>query len=233
MKKTQYASFLLPVIDGEIFLGERVKEPNANKFGAIGGKSRFDSGLGLIHFPQYMTKPGGSRERTIADRLARHERREFVAETAVREFCEEVFYDKRYPDDFNKDDITDVVRLGCVVDHHEMFPDTDLMCYVNIGIVNRRDFSLKADELRSMQTLRILSGSQIFPITTIALLQLRFLCEEGIVGDVEQYKAYKGFDLLSQIPTDLHLSSALETSMYGGVHYCLERGLDLPKAATG
>jgi hypothetical protein len=163
----KYASFLIPVIDGEIYLGQRNTQPYKGFFGAIGGKSDPSKSTELPHL---IEKPGGRLQLSIADRIAQQEGREFPGTTAVREFWEEVF-NASCPEE---GELTDRLRLGLIVD---TAPDgTAYHCHFHLANVHRKDIHLSQRELSAFLPLRDIPSDRIFPISQIALEEVRWRC---------------------------------------------------------
>lgn len=211
-----HAAFLIPVIDGQIYLCKRGTEPFKGYFGAVGGKSDLLSGNNVLGMPNKIIKPGGQRVKSLADQVAKSLGRENPAEAACREFCEEIFSELKYPQDFSPTDITDVYKLGMVEDQPPGYTKISV-CYFHIAQVHRKDFSLSSREVRSFKPLaEITQDEQIFPITKMALEQIRHLCASEEIELVSGSTAYSRMNLEKQIPT-IHLSTYKHTDMCGPV----------------
>ncbi len=200
----KFASFLFPVMpDGQIYVGQRVKDPHAGKWGAVGGKSDPRNINGVWDQPSYKTTLGGARVMRVGDVIAQHLGVEFPSQTSAREVAEELFHGKK----LSEGDITDIVRLGSVVDidstgreHH---------CYVHVGRINRDDVRLKPGELEGFKPLTEINPNDLYPISKISLFELQERLK--LFGDTG-FKPYNSSELLAQIP-DFELPEYMVTSM--------------------
>src|SRR3989344_2378241 len=113
-------SFMIPVINGDIYLGRRVKEPYKEYWSAIGGKAE----PRILPYSQLpwsrpciREKMGGHKviSRMDEDRLRKG--KEVLFETAARELCEEIFPHKKYPGDFKAGDIAHFYNLNFIRDN--------------------------------------------------------------------------------------------------------------------
>jgi len=197
----RHASFLIPIIDGKIWLGQRVKDPHSGKWGAIGGKSELKR-ASLIVGPQYVARFSCGVKTSVADRLLAEKGLEYSGQTAVREACEELFADLRYPDDFNEGDFAGVVRTGSIDDQFEGIR-WDL--HFHIGTINRRDLSLDQRELNGFQPLTEINPEDIWPMTKYALTDLKWRYTSRCGGQTpinfdENLRSYRDMNLDEQIP---------------------------------
>lgn len=199
MQKERYVGFLFPVIDGELYVGQRGTEPFKGYYGAVGGKNdpkktdRFDH-KHLIH------KLGGHRELSIADKIMIDQGREGLAQTAIREFCEEIFQGIPFPEGFANDDFRYVQRLG-VVHHQPDGSETMNRCYFHIAHVHRKDFCLSSREIHDFRPLRGLSNDDLFPISRLPLARLVHMLQE--FGGPDGYAHFRGLE--DQVPElDMH-----------------------------
>lgn len=207
----KYSSFLIPLLDGRIYVAQRGTEPHKGSYGAIGGKSEPQKAeserLRLVQ------TAGEHLKISFSDLHAKSQGREFTLDTAIREFCEEAFSTLNYPSDFKEGDFTDAVSLGWIGDRIEPFPAFINQFY--IGKVNRKDFSFSQREIKDFKPLQEISGNQIFPITQAALIQLRYLLSnEKHFTSIPELLPYKSMDLLKQIP-DIRLDKIRPTDMHG------------------
>ena len=67
-RKVRTVGFLIPVIDGEIWLAQRGTEPFKGFYGGIGGKAESKSSKVLYNEPHTVYKLGGHQEISIADK---------------------------------------------------------------------------------------------------------------------------------------------------------------------
>ena len=200
------AGFLFPVIDGVLYVGQRGTEPHMGLYGPIGGKSDKFDGECSFNEPGLVIKPGGHIAISMSDVVAELQGRECVARTSVREFCEEVFTHLTYPTDF-LGSITDVLKLGWLDDH---FAEGIVgRCYFHLATVRRRDFQLSARELTDFCPLSEVGSDQLFPITKVALVHLKYLLENPAIfrdlqGDSADEYLEKGLEdqipLLTEVP---------------------------------
>jgi len=227
--KTVYVSFLIPVVDGSIYLGKRNTEPYRGLYGAIGGKSETAGKTGFYIFPETMITLGGHTKEKNFDRINAEQGREYGRETAVREFFEEAFSKLRYPRDFTTEDITDVFDLGFIVDTDENIPNTDFCCHFYLGNVHRNDFSLSNRELTDLKPLTQLKPEEIWPMTKMVLTHIKWCYEEALFGSNSRgnYGKYAKFKLEDQISKNLPLDKFRFTSLSGAVIACREQGLSI------
>lgn len=190
------AAFLIPVVDGLIYLGQRGTPPYQFYFSAVGGKAEKKGKGELWNKPYMIEKLGGHMRVSIYDRVAIEEGRELVVNTALREFWEEAFHDKEFPK-LEERVFSDVLKIGLVLDDSKVVPDKKFECLFFLANVHRKDFSLSPRELKDFKPLvQINDESTIAAPTKYALEQLRFL--EKIRYD--HLQPYVGFNLTSQIP---------------------------------
>ncbi|MFH1401173.1 MAG: hypothetical protein ABIH41_06675 [Nanoarchaeota archaeon] len=212
--EVKIVSFLLPVIEGQLYLGQRNTEPRRGSFGPVGGKGERATAPAVYGTVHMITHLSGNRRMSIADDFAIGEGLELVAETAAREFCEEVFSDRSYPDDFAQGDIESMHKLGFVMD---LVGAQSFLCYVHLAVVNRDDVALSARELAAFEPLTRLRQDEIdgiFPIGQYALEQVRYLFQMRAPDHLESLFAYRGMDLDRQIPR-LPLEESLYCNMPG------------------
>lgn len=177
---TKYAGFLIPIIDGKIWVGQRGTEPHKGLYGPIGGKSEPPEQEHTQH-PAMVYAPGDHQRVSLTDLMAESEGREIPAETRVREFCEEVFTGLHYPADFSSQDITGVGKLGWIIDSPK--PDVDFVCYFYLAKVGRKDFRPSPRELTAFKPLEQLAADErLFPIARYAFAHLKWLYECRLIN---------------------------------------------------
>jgi len=183
--KIRKVGFLLPIINGKIYLGQRGTEPFKGYYGAIGGKAEPASERAIHNQPQVIYKPGNHPDISLTDRLAQEEGRELISETSIREFCEEIFSELKFPEEFRKEDITDVYKLGFITDIVPNIPGVENDCYFHIAHVNRTDFSLSPREVTDFRELSKIDPRKIFPLTRITLNHLQYAMNpsKGVMFD--------------------------------------------------
>lgn len=169
-------SFLFPVINGRLYVSQRGTPPHQGYWGAIGGKNTNTSHpYNQLHC---IEKLGGTKVLCIADSINKKLGLEFCIGAAIREFCEEVFSDKSFPEDFNEKDFTNMHRIGSAID---TFGGREFDCNFVIAQVNRNDFYLSPRELTAFAPLdsKFLGlKDRIWPLSKLALAHLKsMLCE--------------------------------------------------------
>jgi len=220
MQPWKYAGFLFPVIDGIIYLGKRGTPPYEGMWGAIGGKAEKTTKPGLITTPIPITKPGGHIDISVFDRIAMNEGRELVLETCVRECFEELFSDKKYPDDFAPHDVMAAAFLGFVIDLDKQGNEHE--CNFGIASVTRHDFFPSPRELIGFAPLSEIDPETIFPISRIPLVEIKYLWENGM-HKYGRCASLSMYNLGAQIPY-IHLERRF-TSMFGAAMEMSEQGL--------
>lgn len=185
------ASFLFPVVDGVLHVAKRMSPPHVGLYGPVGGKPE----PAALHTgsPHYIEKLGGARVRSLADEDAVRLGHEYPSETAVREAWEELFVGRRCC----ADDITDVCRLGMIVD--EAVPGFVFSNYMHIGRLHRADWNLSAREVADIRPVYSLDADHFFDIAKIALEEIRWRAAMSR-SSPDFFPAYWSFDLDKQIP---------------------------------
>lgn len=175
-------AFLFPVIDDQLYLGQRGTPPFASYWGAVGGKSDVPTENNPWDEPHLIEKMGGAKVICVADRFARRKGREHLQGTAVREFCTEIFSNRNFPRGFEEGDITDIIKLGFVSDVAEVRGEQhDVSNYFYIARVHRKGFSLSPREITGFKPITDLtSEDKLFPIGKIALIQIYYSLMERI-----------------------------------------------------
>lgn len=223
MHKERYVGFLFPVIDGEIYVGQRGTEPFKGYYGAVGGKNDPKT-TDRFNRQHLIYKPGGHQELSIADKIMVDHGREGLAQTAIREFCEEIFQGVPYPEGFADDDFRYVQRLG-VVHHQPEGSDTMNHCYFHIAQISRTDFRLSPREIHDFRPLRGLSNDNLFPISRLPLAHLRFMLE---VAPADGYAHSKGLE--DQIPELDMRGEFISSNMVGAFDLYSRQDLDRAEA---
>ncbi len=181
MLEEREASFLIPVIDDDIYLCQRGTEPYQGYWCAIGGKAdpKKSTLCSIWASPLKIEKPGGHKVSSIGERFREEAGMEPITETAVREGCEELFSNRSFPQDFSSSDFSELCSLGFIQDSVSIGgePISTVNRFV-IGKVNRRDFYLSKREVADFKPLRqIPLDANFVPITRIALAGLRVSLE--------------------------------------------------------
>jgi len=214
----KYASFLIPIIDGQIYLAQRGTEPHKGLYGAVGGKS--DPQKAAPQRPRLVKLAGGHLKLSFSDFHAHSEGREYTLDTAIREFCEEMFSAKKYPVDFGEEDITEIVNLGWIGDRIPPFPAFINQFY--FGKLNRKDYSPSKREITDFKPIKEIKGEQIFPIAQAALIQLSYLTiNEKYFKSMPELMPYKEMKLHEQIP-EMKVDKMRPGNMHGMVKKYLD-----------
>lgn len=186
-RPSREASFVIPVMDGEIILGRRVNEPNADLYGGFGGKAdAAHAHEGAVEYPRLITKLGGARVASIADLEAREAGLELPGTTAIREMLEE-FVGKHAPLPY--DAVSHVMHLGVYWDADAT---TDWNCRHYAAVVEPIELRPPEREISNVARLsEIVAGLEpdaigaidaravINPMTIYALAELRERIEQG------------------------------------------------------
>ncbi|MFH1972676.1 MAG: hypothetical protein ABIJ18_04325 [archaeon] len=215
-------TFTIPVINGQIYLGQRGTEPFQGYYGAIGEKVE----KGLSHpFNQRLYKEtlGGHLVPSAITRNAELLGEEQPIGSAIRGLCEEVFSDKKFPEDFSEGDFSHPAALGVIVDNYK---SKKQHCHFILLTVNRDDFHLSQRELQSFKPLQDLTlEDKLFPLTKLALLQVAWSAESRHWFYLQDHEHYNGMNLGAQIPDiALTIEEARFTSMIGPVMRYHEQG---------
>lgn len=176
--RTRLVSFLLPVVDGELYLGQRNTEPHKGMWGAIGGKNETAATTAPFARPHYIHL-AGTKFGSVEDKITSIADREPLSETAVREFCEEVFSQSNYHDDIGQTDITDIAQLGFIADVLSSQPNVVNFCYFHIANIHKKDFALSPRELADLRPLSDIEPTQVYLLTRMALQQVRHVAQVG------------------------------------------------------
>jgi len=171
MQEQREGSFLLPIVNEKIYLGRRGKNPFQGYWGVIGGKAEHLKGDNPWNLPRYVTKLGGHKVMSICDDFLKKKGMEYLTGTVVREFCEEMFSGRKFPDDFNEEDFQNLVHLGYIDDSGTLNEKPfSAHNHFYIARIRRTDFSLKEGELTGFKPLEELTeGDEIFPLTKAVL----------------------------------------------------------------
>ena len=228
--KYRYTGFFIPIIDGQICLAQRGTEPFKGYFGAIGGKAEYNfsqdksTSPKIFDRPHLITQMGGHVRVSISDRIADYQQRERPSQSAIREFLEEIFSEKKFPEDFSEDDIKDTYNLGTIEDVFLQNPNEIWVNEFIMGKINRVDFSPNTREVMSFKPLEKLTSGQIFPLTKMALHNLKWMITEWHVSDESPLKKYDMDKLVEQIP-QFKIPYYRRTSMLGLNNYFLKNNM--------
>ncbi|MCF7866352.1 hypothetical protein K9L67_01840 [Candidatus Woesearchaeota archaeon] len=212
-QKIRFVSFLIPIIDGEIWLGQRGTEPFKEYYGAIGGKVDESTSLDN-NYAQIIKKPGNHKEYSVLDKIALEKQKEFFKKAAVREFAEEIFSKQQFPNDFSNKDITNILKLGVIEDTLLNQPDYRNDCIFYLANINRKDFTPSLREIKNFQPLSKINYSEIFPITKIALIDLKYKSKKFKLNFLNDYPK----EIFEKIP-DYEIDRPRKTSMLGANLY--------------
>lgn len=178
--KEVHSSLSIAIRCGKIILAQRSTPPHVGKFSVVGGKSDKADMPYVLTLPKVRTSYDGKLKLSNFDRHALEEGREAPFETAVREFCEEIYGDKKYPDDFEYwANRFQPVRLGQVY-------DPKYRAWMDLSVINvdgRWRFSPSEREIGNIEELVNIDPADINPVTKIALEELRYRSENGLGFD--------------------------------------------------
>jgi hypothetical protein len=218
------ASFLFPVIDDLMYVGQRVKEPNAGMYGALGGKPESLPGKRTPwDKPHTLGTMGGGRKLSIVDSHALDAGLETRRGTAVRECCEEIFPRIDFPEEFAYGDITHVGYIGAVTD---LVGGVPWQNYFFVAMFNRNDFNPKQDEVSDFRPLKDVDPDNVWNLSKIALEGLRWWVEGDLPLGSGHYtfRHYVDIELSKQIP-EFPTIEARSTGMAGATKIFFERGI--------
>ncbi|MBT4446368.1 hypothetical protein HOA92_06230 [archaeon] len=228
--------FLIPIVNGEIWLGQRGTPPHEKMYGAIGGKTDAYEGI-VCPFDALsnIIKMGGHSTLSVADRAALSSNKELPGETTLREFCEETFnaqvlypgneLSKKigssrlvYPSDFRREDISDLKKLGTFDDKSSNEDPVMNHCYVYIARVNRSDFCLSPRELTDFKPITQIDPREIWLGTKIALTHLKYNLDLKQCGDWKRFGTRaigKSVDELVEEHPHFSMAEILDMQMMG------------------
>lgn len=192
------AAFLIPVLsDGRIYVSCRTKAPHEGLYCIPGGKQQRKLLIpGEQRLLRYVTKPGGHKVVCIADRFAISCALETAMETAVRETHEEILGGYSYSDRIHHR----ITRVSHMVQFEESFASKQWVLDGHIGLIAATQEQLipAQNEISEIKPLSDVDPSQLNPLTTLALYELR----ERLL-EYEPLYTWKGYDpcgLIRQIP---------------------------------
>jgi hypothetical protein len=172
------AVFIIPIINNKVYLAQRNTEPYKNYFGPVGGK--IDK-LHKNHKDQlFYSDPIGQIFGNI--KLVQKEKEliqqgfENTKLAGFREFCEEIFTDKNYPQDFKENQFEPNLRLFEIIDENTV-KNKIVKCTVYITKINSTDFSLSKREITQFKPLELINENQIFPMAKVMLYITKYLIE--------------------------------------------------------
>ena len=184
-----HVSFLIPIMNDKIYLGQRATPPWKGYYGPIGGKS----GSAMTdHLPYTKYALGGHKIPIINDQLSMLEGREFGHVAALREFYEETF--QRLPHSFN---LPGIVYLGSVSDEYSDKPQS---CSFYFSLIPKRKWNINPHELSDISPVTEIPHELIFPLGQLALEGMRVLLSEPMIACFDRVHLYRGRQLDKQIP---------------------------------
>lgn len=183
--------FMIPIIDGEIYLGKRGTPPHEGLYGPIGGKAE----QGFEGKPYFIEKLGGHRVPSIADQMANDAGLEGPVASAMREASEELY---QTPVTW-----TAIQRIGGISDSYK---DKDTFCRFFAGIPEHGHFNPAPREITDVQPIRNIAPENIFLMGRVALLCLQNMVRTNWYPP-ESATVYRG--LQDQIP-DFQIGSLVE-----------------------
>ena len=183
MLQVEESSFILPVVENRLYLAKRGTKLFHNHWCAVGGKSkpRSPEQAHKMSIPYLVTKPWGP-QLSVNDRIRESMGREYNLENALREVCEELYSNRRYPEDFSPEDFAHPIRLGYWDDTFKI-DDREGKAHNYFFMVKlfKTDFHPSPREVVDFKPLeQIPVGSPIVPMTRLALIHMRVLIECGL-----------------------------------------------------
>ncbi|MFA6253368.1 MAG: hypothetical protein WCV69_03745 [Patescibacteria group bacterium] len=178
--------FLYPVIDGQIYVGQRGTEPHQGFYGPIGGKSESYNPNDRPYIKEYPAKP----HIPYSDIMAKARDKEFGHSSAIREFYEEVFQIKTVP----WDEVSNIFKIGAITD---TFNDKITNCQFYLAMIDRNSFDLSPRELTNIRPLEEIKVEELYPLAMASLFGLKKVFAKGVVKKLEPYAS---LNIISQIP---------------------------------
>ena len=175
--------FLLPVINGEIYVGQRGTDPFKGLYGPIGGKSEKASGPGK--FPRFKPTPAGVWVLAPDCKIAEYEGLEYPTDAAAREFMEEAFQDT------DTGCISGMAKIGGINDEYQ-----GELINLNFYIANcgRSDFNPSHRELTDIARLQDVDPGQLYPNAKVVLWGLQEYLRNANMEEPDDF----GFALLGR-----------------------------------
>ena len=177
------SAFILPVVNQRLHLAQRGTELFHGYWCAVGGKSkeRSPEQANKMSLSHLVTKPWGS-QLSVNDRIRESMGREYGLETAIREACEELYSNRRYPEDFSPEEFANPALLGFIDDTYKIGDRERAAhnCLFMVQLLNR-DFNFSAREVKDFKPLEeIPVGAPIVLMTRLSLINMRVLIECGL-----------------------------------------------------
>jgi|GEM_PF-2348406 hypothetical protein len=188
-----WASFLIPVIEGKIYLGQRATEPQKGLYGAIGG--HLEPASVVQGEPHRIEKPGGSMQPSVIERIAKARGLEYLRSAGVRECLEELFHGEE-PDMACASDIVEVRGVDDYPKGKKYFN------YFFLGTINRPVSEIRPapEELTDVRPLTDVPVDQIYPIAQAALEETRMILTHKLAPHEERLQSYLRMNIAAQIP---------------------------------
>jgi len=190
---------IIPIIDGKIYLAQRGSDPYKGMWGAIGGKHEPNEPLPPDRSVQIVIKQPNRPVISLIDKIMLSEDQESLTETSIREFFEEMFHGKKYPEDVSPTDLTDIHRIGTVEDTLPGDPKITLL-YLHLAKCNRKDFTPSPREITAFKPLSEINAKDILIVTRIGLMHIKRLFEYNLAQQMEGYAPYIDMHLEKSIP---------------------------------
>ena len=190
---------IIPIIDGTIYLAQRGSDPYKRMWGAIGGKHESNAPLPKERGIHQVTKQPNRQAVSLIDKIMLSQGQETITETSIREFFEEMFHGRNYPQDFSPDDLTSIYRMGTVYDNLPNDPKTTAL-YLHLAKCNRKDFTPSPREITSFKPLSEIEAKEVLIVTRIGLMHLKRYIEYGYAQKIAGYAPYTDMHLERIIP---------------------------------
>jgi ADP-ribose pyrophosphatase YjhB (NUDIX family) len=186
-----YTSFLIPVIEGKIYLGQRATAPQKGLYGGIGG--HLEPAEKIRGEPYRIEKPGGSMQPSFIEKMAARTGSEHFMSAAVRECLEEMFNEQ-------EPDVSCVSNLWLIRGIEDVFKSMQYFNVFFLGTINRPASEIKPQpkELTDVRPLVDIPVDQIYPIAQVALEELRRTLPLFMVDP--KLKSYLEMNIAAQIP---------------------------------
>lgn len=168
--KVKHAAFVIPVVNGEIYLAERNTPPFKGFYSAIGGKVDCSS--------EQWSQLGPTSRQIVEQGFER------PSLAAIREFHEEMY--GCLPEDF---DLAQYrwERIGCIND-----AVTGVSCHIRLFDVLNSEFSPSPRELGLISRISDIDSVQINPLTRLALKMLSEVSCEVAAPDLSDVEYFGG-----------------------------------------
>lgn len=228
-KKVIEVGFVIPIIDGKLFLGKRGTEPQKGKWGAVGGKLENLNLTSAIYSKLFKRKSlhldGNVYEKNSEiDRVAKNQ--ESILAGALRETAEELFSDdeKNFSESDLKNLFINPVYLGMLKDK---YMGKNILSYFYIVTLNSKlsNLNLSSREIPEFERFSDIEFSKIWPMTQLALFQLYKSLSDNVgfgipdsSGNFKHYFNYKN-DLIKQFPKLSLVDLPEINSENGNMHY--------------